>query len=34
VRKLEDLGMLDEESLVELLRWMLTHEWKIPIDNR
>ena len=34
VRKLEDLGMLDEESLVELLRWMLKNEWKSPIDNR
>ncbi len=34
VRKLEDLGMLDEESFVELLKWMLSHEWKIPIDNR
>ena len=32
IRKMEDLGMLDAESLLELLRWMLTHEWKQPID--
>jgi len=32
IRKMEDLGLLDEESLIELLRWMLSHEWKQPID--
>lgn len=32
IRKMESLGMLDGESLLELLRWMLSHEWKQPID--
>lgn len=32
IRKLEDLGMLDEESLIPLLTWMMDHEWKQPVD--
>lgn len=32
IKKLEDLGMLDAESLLPLLEWMLNHEWKQPID--
>lgn len=32
IRKLEDLGMLDEESLISMLEWMLQHEWKQPVD--
>ncbi len=32
IRKMEDLGMLDEESLLSLVEWMLNHEWKDPVD--
>jgi hypothetical protein len=32
IRKMEDLGMLDEESLISLIEWMLKHEWKEPVD--
>lgn len=32
IRKMEDLGMLDEESLIPLVEWMLGHEWKQPVD--
>jgi hypothetical protein len=32
IRKMEDLGLLDEESLIALLDWMLSHEWKLPVD--
>ncbi|WP_422477209.1 hypothetical protein [Pleomorphochaeta sp. DL1XJH-081] len=32
IRKMEDLGLLDEESLVDLIDWMLSHEWKNPVD--
>lgn len=32
IRKMEDLGLLDEESLVDLIDWMLSHEWKLPVD--
>ncbi|MFA5583611.1 MAG: hypothetical protein WDA09_05290 [Bacteriovoracaceae bacterium] len=32
IRKMEDLGMLDEESLISLIEWMLKHDWKEPVD--
>lgn len=32
IRKMEDLGLLDEESLIDLIDWMLQHEWKNPVD--
>ena len=32
IRKMEDLGMLDEESLVDLIKWMLQGDWKLPVD--
>lgn len=32
IRKMEDLGLLDGESLIPLLGWMLDHEWKKPVD--
>lgn len=32
IRKMEDLGMLDEESLISLVEWMLNHDWKEPVD--
>lgn len=32
IQKMESLGMLDAESLLPLLKWMLNHEWKQPID--
>ena len=32
IRKMEDLGMLDEESLIPMIDWMLRGEWKKPID--
>jgi len=33
IRKMEDLGMLDEESLIPLLKWMLDNDWKQPVDD-
>jgi len=33
IRKMEDLGMLDEESLQALVKWMLKGDWKIPVDK-
>ena len=32
IRKMEDLGLLDEESLIDLIDWMLQHDWKEPVD--
>ena len=32
IRKMEDLGMLDEESIIALVKWMLNGEWKTPIE--
>lgn len=32
IRKMEDMGMLDEESLISLIKWMLQGDWKIPVD--
>lgn len=33
IRKMEDLGMLDEESLQALIKWMLQGDWKVPVED-
>ncbi|MBN2858824.1 MAG: hypothetical protein JXK93_01010 [Sphaerochaetaceae bacterium] len=33
IRLMEDLGLLDEEGLLPLIDFLLTHEWKQPVDE-
>lgn len=33
IRKMEDLGMLDEESILALITWMLKGDWKKPVEE-